>query len=280
LLFISKNDPYGIIVSVSLHPTAYPEIVLNKPHNCDSEPIYDEIVELLRQHQQFRSQNPHGTLAQFGAYLQQTDEQHTMPALPTLTVDERITHFYRHQPNDTQAALLLLRISRFMRYYHKLFTQGITDISFDELGFLFAAFKMGLSRKSDLIAGSLIEPTTGAEIINRLVRRNLFEERPNPEDRRSKLVGLTQEGYRMLAQLIPRMAPLHQVLSSALSPSERQLLIQLLAKMNDMHTALYFLEKPYTAEELMARYANPMPEQLSKMMDDMLAQIQAQANQE
>jgi DNA-binding MarR family transcriptional regulator len=54
-------------------------------------------------------------------------------------------------------------------------------------------------RKTEIISYSLIlEPTTGIDILNRMIRAGLLEERPDPKDGRARLLRLTKKGTATL----------------------------------------------------------------------------------
>ncbi|MBS1663872.1 MAG: winged helix DNA-binding protein [Bacteroidetes bacterium] len=57
------------------------------------------------------------------------------------------------------------------------------------------------TRKTDIISINLLfEPTTGIDILNRMIRAGLLSEEVDPADRRARLLTITKEGKKILQQ--------------------------------------------------------------------------------
>jgi DNA-binding MarR family transcriptional regulator len=70
---------------------------------------------------------------------------------------------------------------------------------------------------------------------------------PNPEDRRSALVEITDEGRSIADRFLPGVRALEQALLSALSPTDRKALMRILAKVL-ASTAAVAAEPPITLD--------------------------------
>jgi len=82
-----------------------------------------------------------------------------------------------------------------------------------------------IGRKVLLTSGSI---TTA---IDRLEARRLVERRPHKTDRRARVVHLTPQGQRLIARLFAQHKRDMEHAASALSPSERATLVDLLKKL-------------------------------------------------
>jgi DNA-binding MarR family transcriptional regulator len=84
---------------------------------------------------------------------------------------------------------------------HELRETGLTHAQFDVLATLgnTSGFPMGELSKRTLIAKGTL---TG--VVDRLERRGLVARSPNPNDRRSLRVALTDDGQRLFEQIFPR----------------------------------------------------------------------------
>jgi len=66
-----------------------------------------------------------------------------------------------------------------------------------------------------------------------LERRGWIERRPNPSDRRSVLVSITEAGRATTDQLLPGVRVVEREAMATLTPRERDQLLRLLAKVLD-----------------------------------------------
>lgn len=89
----------------------------------------------------------------------------------------------------------------------------------------FALTPTDLARQRMMTSGGM----TAA--IDRLERRGLVKRTPDPADRRGVLVGLTEEGRRLLDQAMARHTEVEHQLVNALDTDERQQLQSLLRKL-------------------------------------------------
>ena len=76
----------------------------------------------------------------------------------------------------------------------------------------------------------LVASATMTATLDLLERRGWIRRVPNPADRRSVLIEITDEGRATADQLLPGIRGLEQSIMSALTPSERERLLDLLAK--------------------------------------------------
>lgn len=87
----------------------------------------------------------------------------------------------------------------------------------------------------DLAAGNHCTPATMTTIVDGLERKGLVTRQPNPEDRRSLQVRLTDEGERMRGAA-PDVEDIFHGCCGGLSPDETGTLANLLTKLDDALT--------------------------------------------
>jgi len=75
-----------------------------------------------------------------------------------------------------------------------------------------------------------IDRTSGADVIRRLHRRNLLERVPSRQDRRAKLVHITDEGRTFVRRVQPRMEQAQERFIGPLTPAEQAQFIKLAEK--------------------------------------------------
>jgi len=70
-----------------------------------------------------------------------------------------------------------------------------------------------------------------------LQRKELIKRKPNPEDKRSSLVCLTEEGRRIIQLLDPIDEQVHQIALKGLTESEIEMVTQLLSRIRENSNA-------------------------------------------
>jgi len=83
---------------------------------------------------------------------------------------------------------------------------------------------------SEISDRTLISSATMTSTIDRLERQGLVRRLPNPEDRRSVLVEVTEAGRALCDRFLPGINALQIAVMSDLEPAERQQLLDLLGK--------------------------------------------------
>ncbi|MFC0514881.1 MarR family winged helix-turn-helix transcriptional regulator [Mucilaginibacter angelicae] len=96
---------------------------------------------------------------------------------------------------------LLKTLGRILSAYSLYFRSAVNYISAppaESFYYLNGLLHLGEVRKSDLINYMFAETTTGMEVINRLIRENKIDERTSPDDKRAKLIKITEKGTAAL----------------------------------------------------------------------------------
>ncbi len=76
-----------------------------------------------------------------------------------------------------------------------------------------------------------MDPATIFGVVKRLRARDLVAARPDPRDRRRSLWRLSDDGRRLLEDLVPMAQRISQDTLSPLAPGERKLFLELLGKL-------------------------------------------------
>ena len=98
-------------------------------------------------------------------------------------------------------AYLLKTLGRILSAYSLYFRSAVNHIGIppaESFYYLNGLLHLGEVRKSDLINYMFAETTTGMEVINRLIRENKIDERTSPDDKRAKLIKITEKGIAAL----------------------------------------------------------------------------------
>ena len=83
---------------------------------------------------------------------------------------------------------------------------------------------------SEISGRTLISSATMTSTLDKLERRGLVRRLPNPEDRRSVLLEVTEAGQELCDRLLPGIHHVERTVMSRLSDDERERLVELLGK--------------------------------------------------
>jgi DNA-binding MarR family transcriptional regulator len=122
---------------------------------------------------------------------------------------------------------------RVMReHMNPLFTQaGLQPGEFDVLATLRRSGEPYMLSPTRLYEAAMISSGGMTDRLDRLERAGLVERRPDPKDRRGKLIALTDAGRRLIDETIGRHVANEERLLSALTQAEQEMLNALLKKL-------------------------------------------------
>lgn len=86
---------------------------------------------------------------------------------------------------------------------------------------------------SEVSARLTVTSATVTGLLDTLEARGLAQRRPHPNDRRSVLVEITDDGCRLLDRLVPELIEHEKRWAEGLSPSRREQLVRLLGAVQD-----------------------------------------------
>jgi DNA-binding MarR family transcriptional regulator len=108
-----------------------------------------------------------------------------------------------------------------------------TNLSFSQISVL-----MGLMHKGNIgisdIGGQLgVSNAAASQAVDRLVQMDLIERNEDPEDRRSKRLTLTREGYRLVKKGIEARGKWIERLTDTLTPEQQNMIISALTLLTE-----------------------------------------------
>lgn len=151
------------------------------------------------------------------------------------TYFEEQTATYQYAQRSSEAAFLLWRLNKFIRFYTRpvLTANGLT--SQDEFAILAHVDYLKSCSKKEAIEANIIDISTGVEIIKRLIRQGLLSEKPNKEDKRERLISLTAAGKKTLYSIYQGFTGIQDVMAD-LSAAEREHFYSVLKVLDHFHT--------------------------------------------
>lgn len=151
----------------------------------------------------------------------------------------------------------ITRISRFHEFYIRKYLEGLPLNTRLEYLFLSTVDLMDRAKKTDLINIHIVEYTTGMDTIRRLIGNGLLKELPDENDRRAKLLILTDEGKEVLEQANQRLEVERNMFLACTSYNKWKKHLSVLEEINDLHYMIY------------SKHYDKPPAELSNLMDSL-----------
>lgn len=151
-------------------------------------------------------------------------------------VDRILKQWNRERPDlDVNPMGLLGRLGRLHTYLVReieavLAQHGLNRASFDVLATLRRAGTPFQLSPGDLLAATMVTSGTMTNRIDQLEKQGLVERIPNPQDGRSVLIGLTEQGLALVDRAVTDHVANQHRLTSSLSAEEFEALNALLGQ--------------------------------------------------
>lgn len=166
-----------------------------------------------------------------------------------------------HQPFGGQGGIpptpktfLVKLMGYIVRVFETYMKNALADIpeirQHEDFYFLNSIHFRGECRKTDVITGFLLGLSTGIDVLNRLLENGLIAERTDPEDKRAKLVSVTELGKTVLFKCYARAQKVAEIVFSELSDDDAKLVTQLLKTVEQKHSPIVFEVRDKSIDEL------------------------------
>ncbi len=188
-----------------------------------------KLVELMTEWEAFLLENPEGTMAAFGQWLNRAPEPKRFHS-----GDAAFQKYADASRISMQAGYLIGKLHGYLQLYAKPMMRKHGLHSMDDFGYLATVNWHGTIAKSQACANMLQELTTGGDIIRRLIDRGLMKEVTDAGDRRRRLLQLTARGKKVIEAIQLEFAELPDVLGD-LDGASRAQLVQWLAGLDQWH---------------------------------------------
>jgi len=143
-------------------------------------------------------------------------------------------------PSFNQGLLLKIigRIGSAFGLYHRAAMKESDLPSPESFYFLNGLAHLGVIKKTGLINYLFYEYTTGMEVINKLLNDQLISEEADPNDKRARLIKLTEKGHVLLKASYGQSARVSKMIFGDMDQNSLQLCILLLRKVEERHSKL------------------------------------------
>ncbi len=206
--------------------------------------LLEELIPLLEEYE--GSTQNGANLSAFSIWMSQKLSVSRPGLLPKRNSTEEST--------DTILTMLISYLFRYAKHYTKKALESTSLSTLDEFTFLATLSYQGSLTKTELIQQHLLEVTSGIEIIKRLMRAELIDDFPDPNDRRSKRVKITDKGRRTLDRVMLQMDRVAQIVSGDLSGTELSQLLPLMHRLNDFHALIHMQDRKSDLETIEEKY--------------------------
>jgi len=150
-----------------------------------------------------------------------------------------------------ELARLTGRIASIQRAYQKIALKNLPGIELEWYYLLHAVNGHKSIRKTDVTGFHyLLEPSTGIDIINRMVKAGLLYEKVDTQDKRARLISITKEGKRQLDKADKLIQKTTAHMFDSINVTEQQFLVAKLHQLESLHGKLLVAHKHKTIDEI------------------------------
>jgi DNA-binding MarR family transcriptional regulator len=152
---------------------------------------------------------------------------------------------------DSYLSKLIGRVCQILIRYSEIPLKDIPEIrQMEDFYFLNSIRHLGESRKTDIIAYNFLELSSGIDVLNRLQKNKLIEERTDPADKRAKLIKATAKGEKILTKCYEGMMKVSDVVFWGMDQEDKKLCIQLLKGVEIKHARLVMEARSKSIDEI------------------------------
>lgn len=154
---------------------------------------------------------------------------------------------------EVSIGTLVICLNRYSRLLVKKGLAGFPELVSEDFTYLYTLMDVESMTKIQLIEKNVHEKPTGLEVIKRLLKHGLVDERNDENDKRSKRVFLTNKGKALFFATIEQMNKVALIVSGNLTADEKRQLHTLLKKLQDFHDPIYLSNKEISIDQLVEK---------------------------
>jgi len=142
-------------------------------------------------------------------------------------------------PVNGLIAMYLSFMARYAQFYSRRLFRNSVIYSEDDWGVLVSLYPHQKLKKTEVIRGCIMEKSSGNEVLKRLLKQGLLQEHEHPDDKRSKLIELTDAGRAAFEAVQGGINKLSNVVVADLNEEEKGSLLQMLNKLHRFHQPIF-----------------------------------------
>lgn len=195
--------------------------------------LLKDIIGELERFEEIHPGNSDQTLETFRLYLNRNAYERELPQ----NITENLSMEVYELENEICKQVLLL--GRYAKSSLKKGLEKFPQLPNEDFTYLYRLMDYHSLTKMQLIEKNAHEKQTGLEVIKRLLKNKLVEERADKTDKRSKRISVTELGRKTFLASMPDVTVTARVLSAKLSVEEKKNLLETLKKLNEFHQLVY-----------------------------------------
>jgi len=156
------------------------------------------------------------------------------------------------QPVDTDG-MFMMSVSRSTLAFWVYMRMALRDTALptiEDIMLCSALYQLGESRKTDVINHAMMEISTGTGNLNRLIEKGFVGERIDPDDKRSKLLTLSDTGTTVLLQCFAKAKLAREIFLADLTEDDKKLVANILSPLQEKQSRLAIARKGKSIEEI------------------------------
>ena len=208
----------------------------------------NKTVELVNTWAEFETRYPKGSIEDFC--------RHVLARQRSKTVKGKFVGGVIPPFNDGLLLKIVGRITKLNMFYAQKALEGTEINQIEEFGVLATISQDGNPRKTDVIYSSLLDLSSGSDMLNRLKKRGLIREYRDDHDKRSRRVELTVKGKRVMELCYERITRNVRMLMSDLNDDDKELCVHVLKEVEIKFSALRANHKDMPFEKIYKEVMN------------------------
>lgn len=163
-----------------------------------------------------------------------------------LSVSQSDTHLDLHwdgknngRSSDSIINTLIVHLNRYAKAYSKAAIFGSKFSTQEDFIYLIVLKANGRMTKMELIKKNIHDKPAGMKIIDRLIQNQWIQQEDSLNDKRSKQISLTTEGFKALDLQMDQIRKATKIVTGNLENQEKMQLIRLLQKLDHFHEPIY-----------------------------------------
>ncbi|MEL6252470.1 MAG: MarR family winged helix-turn-helix transcriptional regulator [Bacteroidota bacterium] len=204
---------------------------------------YDKIKELMDHFEAFENETGSQEISSFAHWLHKKSLKENYYQGPKLEqqLNERIVEE-------------LGKINNYTKHYIKKVTRESPLAGWNDMVAIIILYYAGSRRKTEVIQMGLMELSPGMEVVRRLLRLDMIEEFPDPDDGRAKRIKLTKKGREMFVEMEKEIKKVSKIMSGNLNVEEKQQLLFILEKLQNYHYPIWIEDQDSAIDKILDKY--------------------------
>ena len=209
--------------------------------------LLTNIIEAYKAYQLAAGANKKSSISDFAIWVNEQAHQKEKAENTPLTEN------FGNYALEVEISTLVICLNRYSRLLIKKGLINFPQLVSEDFTYLYTLMDVESMTKIQLIEKNVHEKPTGLEVIKRLLKHGLVDERNDEIDKRSKRVFLTDKGKSLFFATIEQMNKVALIVSGNLTHNEKTQLHTLLKKLEDFHNPIYLSHKEISIDQLVEK---------------------------